>query len=81
MRNFGMLGIECKIKLRRAILNTCASLLIFLHCIHILRFYLKVLSSEMDPAEIKLIQTVVIKERGKSIFKKNSPAPHHLRAL
>ncbi len=42
---------------------------------------LKVLYSEMDPAEIRLIQYVIIKERGVEVFWKNMPAPHPLRAL
>jgi hypothetical protein len=40
-----------------------------------------VLSSEMDPAEIRLIRKVVIEERGEEMFWKNPPAPHPLRAL
>jgi hypothetical protein len=35
---------------------------------------LKVLSSEMDPAEIGLIE--VITERGAEVFRKNPPVPH-----
>ncbi len=42
---------------------------------------LKVLSSEMDPAESRLIRKVVLKEKGVAVFKKNPPAPHPLRAL
>jgi hypothetical protein len=42
---------------------------------------LKVLSSKMDPAEIRLIQYVFIKERGTEGFYKNTPAPHPLRVL
>jgi hypothetical protein len=34
---------------------------------------LKVLSSEMDPAKIRLIRKVVIKERGPEGFQKNLP--------
>jgi hypothetical protein len=45
------------------------------------QYDLKVLSSEMDTAEIRLIRKVVIKERGAAFFKKNPPAPHLLRAL
>jgi hypothetical protein len=42
---------------------------------------LKVLPSEMDTAEIRLLRKVVIKERGAEVFWKNPPAPHPLRAL
>jgi hypothetical protein len=42
---------------------------------------LKVLSSKMDPAEIRLIREVFIKERGAEGFYKNLPAPYPLRAL
>jgi hypothetical protein len=35
----------------------------------------------MDPAEIRLIREVFIKERGAEGFYKNLPAPHPLRAL
>ncbi len=37
---------------------------------------IKVLSSEMDPAEIRLIRQVVIKERGTEVFRKNLPIVH-----
>ncbi len=36
---------------------------------------LKVLSSEMDPAEIRLIRKVVIKERGAAVFLEKSARP------
>jgi hypothetical protein len=42
---------------------------------------LKVLSREMDPAEIRLIWWDVVKERGAEVFWKNSPVPHPVRAL
>jgi len=42
---------------------------------------LKVLPSEMDKAEIRLLRKVVIKERGAEVFWKNPPAPHPLRAF
>jgi hypothetical protein len=41
----------------------------------------KVLSSEMDLAEIRLILKVVIKERGAEVFRKNPPIPHPVRSL
>jgi hypothetical protein len=42
----------------------------------VLQAYLKVLSSEMDPAEIRFIRWVVIKERGAEAFKKKlCPSP------
>ncbi len=37
---------------------------------------LKVLASERDPAKIRLILLVVIKERGVEVFWKNPPVPH-----
>ncbi len=40
---------------------------------------LKVLSSEMNPSEIRFIKSVVIKEWGAEIKKK--PAPHAVRAV
>jgi hypothetical protein len=43
--------------------------------------FLKVLSSEMDPAEIGLNRQVVIKERGAEVYWKNPPTPHPLKAL
>jgi hypothetical protein len=42
---------------------------------------LKVLSSEMDPAEIRFIPKVVIKEKGAEVFRQNLPVPHPVRAL
>jgi hypothetical protein len=36
---------------------------------------LKVLSSEMDPAEIRFFKKVFIKERGAVVFKKIRPSP------
>jgi hypothetical protein len=42
---------------------------------------LKELSSEMDPAEIRLIRQVIIEERGAEVFRKNPPVPHPVRAL
>jgi hypothetical protein len=42
---------------------------------------LKILSSEMDLAERRLIRYVVIKERGVVVFYKNPPVPHPLGAL
>jgi hypothetical protein len=36
---------------------------------------LKILSSEMDPAEIRFIQKAFIKERGAEIFRKILPSP------
>jgi hypothetical protein len=41
----------------------------------------KPLSSEMDPAEIRLTRKVVIKERRRRFFEKNQPVPNSLRAL
>ena len=41
----------------------------------------KVLPSEMDPAEIRLLRQVIIKGRGAEGFQKNPPAPHPPRAL
>jgi hypothetical protein len=40
----------------------------------------KVLSSKMDPAKIRLIRKVFIKERGAEVFRK-IPVPHLVRAL
>ena len=42
---------------------------------------LKVLSSEMDPDEIRLIRKVVIKERGAEVFLEKSTCPYPPRAL
>jgi hypothetical protein len=42
---------------------------------------LKVLSSEMDPAQITLIRLVVIKERGVVALQKIPPILHPVRAL
>jgi hypothetical protein len=42
----------------------------------VLQAYLKVLSSEMDPAEIRFIRWIVIKERGAEVFlEKIRPSP------
>ncbi len=58
--------------------DSCASMFDLLL---ILLKYLKVLSSEMDPVEIRLIRLVFIKERGPEGFQKNLPALHPPRAL
>jgi hypothetical protein len=42
---------------------------------------LKVLSSEMDPAEIRLIRQIFIKGSVMGAFYKNPPTPHPPRAL
>jgi hypothetical protein len=42
---------------------------------------LKVLSSEMDPAEIRFIRKAFVKEKGADVFRKNPPVPHPVRAL
>ncbi len=46
-----------------------------------LQWGLKVLSSEMDPAEIRLILQIFIKGRGAAAFQKNSHGPHCVKTL
>jgi hypothetical protein len=41
---------------------------------------LKILFSEMDPAEVRLARVVII-ERGAKVFRKNPRVPHLVRAL
>ena len=45
------------------------------------RSSLKVLSSEIDPAEIRLIRQAFLKGIVAWVFLQNSPVPHRLRAL
>ncbi len=42
---------------------------------------LKVLSSEIDPAEISLIRNAFIKKRGAEVFRTSRPSPISVRAL
>jgi hypothetical protein len=43
-------------------------------------YYLKPLSSEMDPADIRLIYKVFIKERGAEVLQKNPAVPNFLES-
>jgi hypothetical protein len=43
--------------------------------------YLKVLSSEMDPAEIRFIRKAFINGRSAEVFRKNLPFSHPATAL
>ncbi len=43
--------------------------------------YLSILFSEMDPADTRLILSVIIKETGSGVFRKNLAVPHSVRAL
>ncbi len=55
--------------------------IIFMYRKRALLEVLKALSSEMEPAEIRFIQLVVIKTRGKVVLLKDSTVRHLVRAL
>ncbi len=60
------------------------SILLQVYVRNVINFFflsLKVLSSEMDPANIRLIRQIFIKGRGAAFFQKNPPVPHCLKAL
>ncbi len=44
-------------------------------------YFLKVLSTEMDPAGIKFFRKIFNKERGAKVFRKIRPSPIQLLAI